>query len=222
MCSFRLLGLQRGGVGISRRYTQTRSCKPGSGKPRELQTCQVSTSESIFLPEMVPNTPLSLRAKSKACFASLPCITAGSRRVFCTWQHGDKADSATGKTTSSGHIVNPYRRDTGSCEVHFFIPTFQQILFAGQAEWWKPSCWHTVFLEVTGLLLYQTPAYLLNKSLLNIKISTECKNWCIADSSTEQVTNNPFSSKTNCLPLPTSKTSNTFWVFILALSVQGS
>lgn len=86
----------------------------------------------------------------------------------------------------------------------------------------QPSCQHTVFSGVTGLPFYQIPAYLLNQSLLDIKIFTECKNWCIAGSSTEQVTNNPFSSKTNCLPLPTSKTSNTFQVFILALSVQGS
>lgn len=59
----------------------------------------------------------------------------------------------------------------------------------------QPSCWHTVFLEVTGLPLYQIPAYLLNKSLVSIKIFPECKNWCIADSSIEQVANNLFVPK---------------------------
>lgn len=54
-------------------YIQTRSCKPKSGKPKELQTSQVSTSESIFLPEILLfNTPLNLRAKPKALF----CIPA--------------------------------------------------------------------------------------------------------------------------------------------------
>lgn len=80
-------------MGISHRYTQTRSCKPSSGKPRELQTRPVSTSESIFLPEILPNTPLSLRAKPKPCFVSLPCITVDSRWVF--FAHGSRVKKQT-------------------------------------------------------------------------------------------------------------------------------
>lgn len=80
-------------MGISHRYTQTRCCKPSSGKPRELQTCQVSTSEPVFLSEILPNTPLSLRAKPKPCFVSLPCITVDSRWVF--FAHGSRVKKQT-------------------------------------------------------------------------------------------------------------------------------
>lgn len=186
-------------MGTSHRYTQTRWCKPRSGKHRELQTCQVSTSESIFLPEILPNTPLHLRAKHKPCFVSLPCITIDSRLVFCTWQQGEKADIATGKITSSRHTINPYRWDTGELWSAFLHPCFLAVILC-RPSWvvegeGQPTCWHTVFLEVRALPLYQFPAYLLHKFLWNIKISTECKNWCIAGSSTEQVTNNPFLPK---------------------------
>lgn len=159
-------------MGVSHRYTQTGSCKPSLGKPRALQTCQVSTSESIFLPETLPNTPLSLRAKPKPWFVSLPCITVGSRWVFGTWQQGEKADRATGKMTAPRHHKSLQMRYRELASA-FFHPYFLTDILCrpswvveGEGQF---SCWHTVFLEVTGLPSYQTPAYLLNKSLLNIK-----------------------------------------------------